>query len=41
MGNNIWKLFASRHPEVKADGFKTVLLKSFPENTDYINSILK
>ena len=39
--NNIWKLFASRHPEIKADGFKNILLKSFPEKTNYINSILK
>lgn len=39
--NNISKLFASRHSEVKADGFKNVLLKYFPEKTDYINSILK
>lgn len=29
--NNIWKLFANRHPEIKADDFKNVLLKSFPE----------
>ena len=39
--HNIWKLFASRHPEIKANGFKNILLKSFPEKTNYINSILK
>lgn len=39
--NNIWKLFASRHTEVKTDGFKIIFLKVFPEKTDYVNSILK
>lgn len=40
-GHNIWKLFASRHPELDPNGFKSVLLNSFPEKADYINSILK
>ena len=40
-GNYIWKLFASRHKELNPNEFKNVLLNSFPENADYINSILK
>ena len=40
-GNNIWKLFASRHKEVNPNEFKNLLLKYFPNNADYINSILK
>lgn len=40
-GHNIWKLFASRHPEIKADGFKNILLAHMPNKSDYINSILK
>lgn len=39
--NNIWKLFASRHPEVKTNEFKSILLNYFPEKIDYLNSILK
>lgn len=39
--NNIWKLFASRHPEINPNGFKSVLLYQFPEKTNYINFILK
>lgn len=39
--NNIWKLFASRHPEINPNGFKLTLLHYFSEKTDYINSILK
>lgn len=40
-GNNIWKLFASRHPEINPNEFKNILLKYFPDKADYINSILK
>lgn len=40
-GHNIWKLFASRHPEIKTDGFKNILLKHFPEKANYLNSVLK
>lgn len=40
-GNNIWKLFASRHPEINPNGFKNILLDQFPDKTDYLNSILK
>ena len=40
-GHNIWKLFVSRHPELNPNGFKNVLLNSFPEKADYINSVLK
>ena len=39
-GNNIWKLFASRHPEINPNEFKNVLLKYFPDKADYTNSIL-
>lgn len=39
--HNIWKLFASRHPEINPNGFKLTLLNSFPEKEYYINSILK
>lgn len=41
MCNNIWKLFASRHPEINPNEFKNVLLDQFPDKSDYINSILK
>ena len=40
-GNYIWKLFASRHKEVNPNGFKNIILTSFPDKADYINSILK
>ena len=39
-GNNIWKLFASRHPEINPNEFKNILLKYFPDKEAYINSIL-
>lgn len=39
-GNNIWKLFASRHKEVNPNGFKNFLLYNFPGKEAYINSIL-
>ena len=40
-GNYIWKLFASRHPEINPNEFKNLLLNNFPDKTDYLNSILK
>ena len=39
MGNNIWKLFASRHPEINPNEFKNILLDNFPGKEAYINSI--
>lgn len=39
--HNIWKLFASRHPEINPNGFKNTLLNYFPEKANYLNSILK
>lgn len=38
--NNIWKLFASRHKELKPDGFKNVLMHCFPEQARALDKLL-
>lgn len=40
-GNNIWKLFASRHKDkIKPDGFKNMLKQEFPDRAQSIEELL-
>lgn len=40
-GNNIWKLFASRHKDkINPDGFKNMLMHKFPDRAQRIEELL-
>ena len=38
--NNIWKLFASRHKELKPEGFANVMIYYFPEKAVALKKLL-